>query len=75
MADFDAGAVLQVVEEEAAVGVEEQMRGIGRPLVGGHLVAVAEPAAPESEANLALLTRMWDLPDAGSRSMSSPPSM
>ena len=40
-ADLHAGAVVQVVEPEPAVGVEEQVRGVGRPQVAGHLVALA----------------------------------
>ncbi len=40
-ADLESDAVVEVVQPEAAVGVEEQVRGVWRPDVVGHLVAVA----------------------------------
>jgi len=40
-ADLHACAVAQVVEPEAAIGVKEQVGGVGRPKVAGHFVAIA----------------------------------
>ncbi len=40
-ADLHAGAIAQIVEPEAAIGVEEQVGGVGRPKVAGHVVALA----------------------------------
>ena len=39
--DLHAGAVAQVIEPESAIGVKEQVRGVGRPEVARHLVALA----------------------------------
>ena len=45
-ADLDAGAVAQVVDPQAAVGIEQQVGGVRRPDVAGHAVAVAMVAVP-----------------------------
>ncbi len=41
IADLHARAVAQVIEPERAIGIEEQMRGVRRPEVAGHVVALA----------------------------------
>ena len=40
-ANLHPGAVAQIVEPDAAIGIEQQVRGVRRPNVAGHLVAVA----------------------------------
>ena len=40
-ADLHARAVAQIVEPQGAIGVEEEVGGVGRPEVAGHVVALA----------------------------------
>ena len=40
-ADLHSGAVAQIVKPQAAVGVEEKVRGVRRPEIAGHVVALA----------------------------------
>ena len=74
-------AVVQIVKPQPPVGIEQQVRRVGRPKIARHVVARTMVAVSarrflfsSSGAILAALTSTWVRPVAGSTSISSPPS-